>query len=134
MSGDELKMNCSEVASLLVFLSCDEVSAEERTAIESHLGGCADCRALMVESGEFQETIAGLPQTADELDRSGMLLAQCRSELAESLDYRACRTGALAAVWLSTAMDGVATRMERSRITGGGRDSRGTTFAVVAYQ
>jgi len=86
MSGDELKMNCSEVAPLLVFLSCDEVSAEERTAIESHLGACADCRALMMESGEFQVTIAGLPQTADELDRSGTLLAQCRSELAESLD------------------------------------------------
>ena len=30
MSAGERKMNCSEVAPLLVFLACDEVTAEER--------------------------------------------------------------------------------------------------------
>jgi hypothetical protein len=86
MSGGEFKMNCAEVAPLLVFLCCDEVSAEERTAIESHLAACAECSALLAEEEALNENISVLPQVADELDRTGTLLAQCRSELAESLD------------------------------------------------
>jgi anti-sigma factor RsiW len=86
MSTGEIKMNCAEVAPLLVFLACDEVSTEERGAIEVHLAGCAECRALLAEENELQESLCGLPQAADELDRSGTLLAQCRSELVESLD------------------------------------------------
>jgi len=86
MSAEEIKMNCAEVAPLLVFLACDEVTTQERAAIETHLAGCADCCALLAEEGELQESLCALPQAADELDRSGTLLAQCRSELAESLD------------------------------------------------
>ena len=86
MSAEEIKMNCAEVAPLLVFFACDEVSAEERGAIEAHLAECADCRALLAEENELQESLCAIPQSADELDRSGTLLAQCRSELAESLD------------------------------------------------
>jgi hypothetical protein len=86
MSAGERKMNCSEAAPLLVFLSCDEVTAEERTSIEAHLAGCGDCQALLAEENSFQENLSAIPQSADELDRSGTLLAQCRSELAESLD------------------------------------------------
>src|SRR5262245_7147745 len=86
MNADELKMDCSEVAPLLVFLACNDVISEERAAIETHLADCGDCRALLAEEGELLECASTLPQPADELDRSGTLLAQCRSELAESLD------------------------------------------------
>ena len=86
MSAGEFKMNCAEVAPLLVFLCCDEVNAEERTAMEAHLAGCAECSALLTEEEALHESISVLPQGADELDCSGKLLAQCRSELAESLD------------------------------------------------
>ena len=86
MSAGGFKMNCGDVGPLLVFLACDEVTAEERAAIESHLAGCRDCRELLSEEGQFQESVSVIPQAADELDRSGTLLAQCRSELAESLD------------------------------------------------
>jgi anti-sigma factor RsiW len=86
MSAGEDRMNCAEVAPLLVFFACDEVSAEERGAIEAHLAECAECRALLAEENELQESLCAVPQPADELDRSGTLLAQCRSELAESLD------------------------------------------------
>jgi hypothetical protein len=85
MSAAE-KMNCEQVAPLLVFLSCDEVTLEERTAIESHLMVCAECRTQLAEVSEFQDSLTTIPQIADELDRTGTLLAQCRSELAESLD------------------------------------------------
>ena len=86
MSAGDFKMNCGDVGPLLVFLACDEVTAEERAAIEAHLAGCGDCRELLSDEGQFQESVSVIPQAADELDRSGTLLAQCRSELAESLD------------------------------------------------
>jgi len=89
MSGQERKMNCAEAAPLLVFLSCDEVSSEERAGIEAHLTVCAECRAQLAAIGEFQEGLASIPQAADELDRTGTMLAQCRSELSETLDEMA---------------------------------------------
>jgi hypothetical protein len=93
MSAGERRMNCSEAAPLLVFLACDEVTSEERAAIEAHLADCGDCRTLLAEENAFQENLSAIPQSADELDRSGTLLAQCRSELAESLDEMAKPAG-----------------------------------------
>ena len=69
MNADEFRMNCSEVAPLLVFLACDEVTAEERAGIEAHLRDCGDCRALLAEEGGLLECTSSLPQPADELDR-----------------------------------------------------------------
>jgi len=79
-------MSCDEVAPLLVFLACDEVTADERVGIENHILECGECRAQLTEVGEFHESLTAVPQAADELDRAGILLAQCRSELSESLD------------------------------------------------
>jgi anti-sigma factor RsiW len=89
VSARGFRMNCSEAAPLLVFLACDELTAREREALEAHLADCDDCRALLAEEDAFQECAATVAQAADELDRSGTLLAQCRSELAESLDEMA---------------------------------------------
>src|SRR5206468_12492397 len=47
---------------------------------------CKACSAQLDEERELQEIVAGGLQTADELDSSGILLSQCRSELAEALD------------------------------------------------
>ena len=80
------RMNCDQVAPLLVFLACDEVTAEERAGIESHIAECAECRTQLAEVGNFHESLTAVPQAADELDRTGTLLAQCRSQLSESLD------------------------------------------------
>jgi hypothetical protein len=80
------KMNCDQVAPLLVFLACDEVTADERAGIESHIAECGECRSQLAEVGEFHESLTAVPQAADELDGTGRLLAQCRSVLSESLD------------------------------------------------
>jgi hypothetical protein len=86
MSVFEHNLSCKDVAPLLVFYVCDEVSDKERKQIEAHLSSCTACSAQVVEERELQEVmIAGL-QPADELDSAGVLLAQCRSELAETLD------------------------------------------------
>jgi len=80
MSVFEHNVSCKEVAPLLVFYVCDEVSEKERKQIEAHLANCAACAAQVVEERQLQEVmIAGL-QPADELDAAGVLLAQCRSE------------------------------------------------------
>ena len=41
---------------------------------------------LLAEENHLQEAMAGALQPADKLDASGILLSQCRSELAEALD------------------------------------------------
>jgi hypothetical protein len=86
MSAFEKNLNCKDIAPLLVFYVCDEVSDKERKQIEAHLANCASCSAQIAEERELQEVMAAGRQPADELDSAGVLLAQCRSELAEKLD------------------------------------------------
>jgi HEAT repeats/Putative zinc-finger len=86
MSVFEKNLNCKDIAPLLVFYACDEVSDKERKQIEAHVAKCEACTALLAEENHLQEAMAGALQPADELDASGILLSQCRSELAEALD------------------------------------------------
>ena len=86
MSPFEKKMTCRDIAPLLVFYVCEEVSEEERAKIETHLTDCKACSEQLAEEREFHSKLLSSPQSADELDRSGILLSQCRSELEEALD------------------------------------------------
>lgn len=86
MSPFEKKMNCKDVAPLLVFYVCGEVNEDERQLIETHLANCKACAEQLAEEKEFHSAFTSAPQSADELDGSGILLSQCRSELAEALD------------------------------------------------
>ena len=86
MSVFEKNVSCKDVAPLLVFYACDEVSDKERKQIESHVANCKACAAQLAEENHLQETMVGALRPADELDASGILLSQCRSELAEALD------------------------------------------------
>jgi len=79
-------LRCRDVAPLLVFCVCDETSDEERLQVEAHLAACEACAAQLVEERALHATLAETLQPADELDRAGILLSQCRSELAEALD------------------------------------------------
>jgi hypothetical protein len=86
MSAFEKSVSCKDVAPLLVFYACDEVSDRERKQIEAHVANCEGCAAQLAEESELQDAMVAAPQPADELDSSGILLSQCRSELAETLD------------------------------------------------
>lgn len=77
---------CSDVGPLLVFYACDEVSAQEREQIEAHLANCSSCAEQLREEEEMRSALANACQPADQMDPSGALLAQCRSELSELLD------------------------------------------------
>jgi HEAT repeats/Putative zinc-finger len=86
MSVFEKSVGCKDVAPLLIFYACDEVTDKERKQIEAHVANCEACAALLGEEKHLQEAMLAAPQPADELDSSGILLSQCRSELAEALD------------------------------------------------
>ncbi len=86
MSAFEKIVNCKDVAPLLVFYICDEASDRECKQIEAHVANCEACAAQLAEESNLQEALVAAPQPADELDSSGILLSQCRSELAEALD------------------------------------------------
>ena len=76
--------SCADIAPLLVFYVCDELTEEERAAVEKHLVACDECRAQLSEEREFHGALSDQP--CDLLDPSGLLLSQCRSELAEKID------------------------------------------------
>jgi hypothetical protein len=85
MSANGLK-RCADIGPLLVFYACDEVEPQEREQIDAHLTACASCAAQLREEQEMQSALVSAFQPADQLDPSGALLAQCRSELSELLD------------------------------------------------
>lgn len=92
-------IRCEEIESLAVLYACDELDAGAHVQLDAHLAQCPDCAAVVLREGRLQQAIASLDQPADSLDRSGLLLAQCRSELAESLDDR--KTRAESSTWPS---------------------------------
>ena len=77
---------CTDVGPLLVFYACDEVDAQERKEIEGHLAACNSCAQQLLEERDMQTALLSAFQPADQLDPSGALLSQCRSELSELLD------------------------------------------------
>ena len=86
MSAKEKCTRCADIAPLLVFYACAEVTVDERSRIEEHLAACVDCSLQLEEEKNFLATLESAPQAADSMDSTGSLLAQARSELAESLD------------------------------------------------
>ncbi|HXJ06103.1 MAG TPA: HEAT repeat domain-containing protein [Candidatus Acidoferrum sp.] len=78
--------SCKEVASLLVFYACAETSEQENALIEMHLATCATCAAQLAEERGLHESLMEALQASEQMDTGGILLSQCRSELAEALD------------------------------------------------
>ena len=79
-------LRCAEVASLLVFYSCGETSAQETALIEAHLAACPACAAQLAEERSLHDSLMAALQVSEQVDTGGILLSQCRSELAEALD------------------------------------------------
>jgi hypothetical protein len=82
-------IRCEDIESLALWHACDELDAGSRAELDAHAVVCPSCSAVLLRESKLQQAITSLEQPADSLDRSGLLLAQCRSELAEALDDRA---------------------------------------------
>lgn len=94
---------CESFEPLLVLYACDELEGTERHAVDEHIGACSTCAAALVHEMKLRQALVSLGQPADRLDPSGLLLAQCRSELAEKLDDAALPVGRRRLVWLRPA-------------------------------
>jgi HEAT repeats len=86
-------IRCSEVESLAMLQACDELDATAAAELDAHVAACPSCAAIVQREARLQGVVASLEPPADSLDRSGLLLAQCRSELAEALDDRRASVG-----------------------------------------
>lgn len=85
MSGLQ-EAQCKEIAGLLVFYTCGETNEQENKGIEAHLALCEACTAQLAEERALHESLMQALQASEQFDSGGILLSQCRSELAEALD------------------------------------------------
>jgi hypothetical protein len=99
MSASPASGRCSQIAPLLVFYSCDELTSQERARVQAHLAVCPGCATQLAQETALLEAIGDVPQTAQLLGRDDILLSQCRSELAESLDDMASPAPAIVQRW-----------------------------------
>ncbi|MGB2628204.1 MAG: HEAT repeat domain-containing protein [Candidatus Acidiferrum sp.] len=107
MNGEKRQPACEAMAGQFVFYLCNELDKKERTAVDRHLSECELCRAQFLQERTFSDAIESMPQAADELDYSGILLSQCRSELAEKLDdisHPSVEAGARRSGWFRRLM------------------------------
>ena len=88
---NERRIRCEEIEGLAILRACGELDDAAVAELDAHAAACPACAAVILREGHLQDAIASLEQPADSLDRSGLLLAQCRSQLAESLDDREAR-------------------------------------------
>jgi hypothetical protein len=79
-------LRCEEIEQFAILYACDELDPTARAALEAHTAQCPVCAAVVSRETRLHQEIASFNQPADSLDRSGLLLAQCRSELSEALD------------------------------------------------
>jgi hypothetical protein len=87
----EMVIHCNEIETLALLSACGELAAAEQAALEAHAERCPACASVVAREVRIQKAIASLDQPADSLNRSGLLLAQCRSELTEALDDEQAR-------------------------------------------
>ena len=82
----EKKSRCDKIAPILVFYACDEVSENERKLIVEHLAVCSSCAEQLTGERALWEALDAANPPAGEINSADALLAQCRSQLAETLD------------------------------------------------
>lgn len=88
-------MNCQVVQENLTFYLYDELGAEERAAVEAHLGACTMCARAAAELRRLRALLdqRALPEPSPEL------LVRCRQALEEALDREAASWRALVRSW-----------------------------------
>lgn len=86
-----MPIRCEDIEPLCVLHACGELDVETRAALEKHVAQCSACAAVFSREAALQQAIAAMDQPADSLDRSGLLLAECRSQLAEAIDDHLAR-------------------------------------------
>jgi hypothetical protein len=79
-------LSCSNFEDRAILYAAGELAEEDRAAVEAHAQQCAECAEVLGNELAVRQALASRVQPADTLDRSELLLAQCRSDLFEALD------------------------------------------------
>jgi HEAT repeats/Putative zinc-finger len=85
------ELNCSNFEDRAILYAAGELIGEDSAALEAHAQQCPDCAAILSREIGLRRALAARVQPADTLDRSELLLAQCRSELFETIDDAAAK-------------------------------------------
>jgi hypothetical protein len=85
-------VRCAEMEELAILYACGEGNLATRAGVEQHVALCPHCAAALAREVRLQQLVSALDDPADTMDRSGLLLAQCRSRLAESIDDQQARS------------------------------------------
>jgi hypothetical protein len=80
------KLACSEFEELAVLYAIGELDDAGRASVDEHASHCAACAAVLQSEVQLNGALVANGEADDSLDRSGFLLAQCRSELSEAID------------------------------------------------
>jgi len=86
MSLADPRRACREIGALLVFYTCGDTNEQENQRVEKHLALCETCASQLAEERSLHESLMEALQATEHVDSGGILLSQCRSELAEALD------------------------------------------------
>jgi hypothetical protein len=92
-------MSCQEVDQSLVLYLYDELGADQRAALESHLASCEACRQSLEQSRGLIDLLREQPAVNPAPD----LLVHCRQRLEEALDQEQMGWRALFRAWLPPA-------------------------------
>lgn len=76
-------IDCAQMEDLCVLFVCDELAASDRAAVEAHAKSCTRCADVLAREQAIEQLLA---HPVRRQEPSDILLAQCRSELAEALD------------------------------------------------
>ncbi len=82
---DKFEGQCDEFEALAVLYAAGELDDAERAAVEAHARECAACAGVLENEIKLRNALVE-DEAAEGIDRSGLLLARCRSELSETLD------------------------------------------------
>ncbi|MFQ5696547.1 MAG: anti-sigma factor family protein, partial [Terriglobia bacterium] len=88
-------MNCQTVQENLTLYFYEELGAEERAALEAHLGVCPACREAAAELGRLRAVLDQRPGR----EPSPELLVRCRQALEDALDREAGSWRAMVRGW-----------------------------------
>lgn len=75
-------MNCKDFEKSLALYPYDELSADERAALDAHIESCAACRARLEETRRLHHLLAARSSS----EPAPELLAECRMALEEAID------------------------------------------------
>jgi len=80
------RLDCADFEGWAVLYAAGELGGAEFAAVEAHARECAACAALLDRELKMRDAVTAHGDATGGIDRSGLLLARCRSELAEALD------------------------------------------------